>query len=90
MRTLMIVAAGALAALAAACTHPTDSSAASSFGEALRTMQTAQTVPGEVSTAPPEGSGAQGAAAQTRYKAGQTTPLLAPNDSVMNPSSANR
>jgi hypothetical protein len=87
MKTHLIAAAG-LAALAAACTTPVDTAGAPSFGEAVRINTQAQTAPGSTSLEAPEGSGAQGAEAQTRYKTGNTRPLQPASTSSANPSSS--
>lgn len=84
MRIHLIAAAG-LAALAAACTTTPDTAGAPSFGESVRAMHEAQAIPTEASAEAPEGSGAQGALAQTRYKTGNTRPLPAASVSSMNP-----
>jgi hypothetical protein len=84
-----LIAAAAIAALAAACTTPVDTSGAPSFGEAVRINTQAQTVPGSTSLEAPEGSGAQGAEAQTRYKTGTTRPLMPASTSATNPASGN-
>jgi hypothetical protein len=82
--------AGALLLLAAACTTPVDRSSAPSFGEAVRMNVEAQTTPSSPTMEPPEGDGAQGAEAQTRYKTGQTRPLLPASTSAANPTSGSR
>ncbi|MGD9966259.1 MAG: hypothetical protein AB7T59_07045 [Hyphomonadaceae bacterium] len=82
MRTLLAFSA---LALASACTHPVDTAGAPSFGAAVEAMQEAQTAPGVVSAAPPEGSGAQGELAQERYRNGQTRPLMPATTSSANP-----
>lgn len=86
MRTLLLSAAATLALGASACTHPADSAGAPGFGDAVSMMHAAQTIPAEPTTEAPEGSGAQGALAQTRYKTGTTLPLLPASSSTMNPS----
>jgi hypothetical protein len=45
--------------------------------------------PGATDPASPEGSGSQGALAQSRYRTGTTKPLLPSNSSVANPSTTN-
>ncbi len=80
MRTLVTLAALALAL--SACSHPVDTAGADSFGDAVRMMHAAQTAP---EAEAPEGSGAQGALAQQRYKAGQTHPLMPSSTSLANP-----
>lgn len=79
--------AGALILLASACTTPADRSGAPSFGDAVRTNTEAQATTSATTTEPPEGSGAQGAGAQTRYKTGATRMLLPGSTSTANPSS---
>lgn len=84
MRTLLAFAA---LTLLSACAHKTDSSGAPSFGASLQTMQEAQATPDAETEAPPEGSGAQGALAQERYRTGTTRPLLPSTTSAANPGS---
>lgn len=84
MRTHLIAAAG-LAALAAACSTTPDTAGNPSFGESVRAMHDAQALTTETSAEAPEGSGAQGALAQTRYKTGDTRPLPAASVSSLNP-----
>jgi hypothetical protein len=43
-------------------------------------------MPADPTLEPPEGSGAQGAEAQTRYKTGTTRPLLPTSSSIANTS----
>jgi hypothetical protein len=57
------------------------------FGEAHNRMLNAQTENAHATDAAPEGSGAVGAAAQTRYKTGTTYDLLPSSTSSSNPSS---
>lgn len=84
----MIAAACGMAAFAVACTHATDTAGAPSFGQALRTNREAQTNPTTVDPAAPEGSGAQGALGQQRYRTGQTRPLMPASSSTTNSSSS--
>ena len=56
--------------LLAGCERPLDAPLSTSFGQAVASMNV-QIVPGPVSTAPPEGSGATGAAAIGRYETGK-------------------
>jgi hypothetical protein len=74
---------------AVACTHPTDRANVPTFGQAVGSNQERQIVPGEADAAPPEGSGSQGALAQSRYRTGMTKPLLPSSSSIANPSTAN-
>ena len=76
---------GALLLLAAACTTPADRSGNPSFGEAVRMNTAAQTSAATPSMEPPEGGAAQGVDAQTRYKTGQTRPLMPASTSSANP-----
>jgi hypothetical protein len=80
--------AGALLLLASACTTPADRSGAPAFGEAVSTNTAAQTIPSTPSMEPPEGSGAQGEGAITRYHAGQPRELAPSSTSSANPSSS--
>jgi hypothetical protein len=75
MRTLLTLSALGLAFLAAACASSIDTAGAPSFGASVEAMQRAQTIPGDTSEAPPEGSGAAGVLAQSRYQNGRTRPL---------------
>jgi hypothetical protein len=85
MRTLFALAA---LGFAAACTHPVDRANAPAFGAAVEMNRNAQEVSaGAAGQQPPEGSGAVGTLAQTRYKTGQTRPLLPTSSSIANPSS---
>lgn len=81
MRLLVLI--GAAAALAA-CTTPTDTADAPSFGASIAAMREAQTVSQTAQPGAPESSGATGAAAQSRYKNGQTRPLAPSSTSVSN------
>lgn len=80
-----MMAAAGLSAVLAGCTHPAET--APGFGHAVQMMQSRQAVPEAVSTTPPEGGGASGALAQTRYRTGQTKPLLNASTSSTNTSS---
>jgi hypothetical protein len=87
MRILIALGALSLLSFAASCATPTDTAGAPNFGAAVKAMEEAQTETGaEVVTTPPEGSGAVGAAAQLRYKNGETRPLLPASSSTMNSS----
>ena len=81
-----LIAALAAAALAAACTHSTGTAGAPSFGQASGTNADRQMTPGATDATPPEGSGSQGALAQSRYRTGTTKPLLPSSSSIANPS----
>lgn len=70
----------------AACTS-VGSSRAPGLGQSTHQMQQAQSERTEVSSENPEGGGASGALAQTRYKTGHTTPLLPASTSSANPTS---
>jgi hypothetical protein len=83
------LAALVAAAIATACTHAVDASGAPSFGQAAETNLSRQINPGATDPASPEGSGSQGALAQSRYRTGTTKPLLPSNSSVANPSTTN-
>lgn len=83
MRTLFALAA---LAFTAACAHSVDRANAPAFGAAIEGNRDAQVVSTAAPTQEePDGSGAVGALAQTRYKTGQTRPLLPTNASVSNP-----
>lgn len=84
MKTL--IALSALAVLAASCTQSIGTAGVPSFGASLEAMREAQTATGVTSTEAPEGSGAQGAGAQTRYKTGRTHPLRPATTSSVNSS----
>jgi hypothetical protein len=80
-----LIAALAAAALAAACTHAVDTSGVASFGQASGNNADRQVTPAAADTTPPEGSGSQGALAQSRYRTGTTKPLLPSSSSIANP-----
>jgi hypothetical protein len=87
MRTLLALSALGLAALLGACQHSIDTAGVDTFGAAVEMMQRAQTVPGDTSEAPPEGSGAAGVLAQSRYQNGRTRALAPSPTSSASPSS---
>ena len=78
------------AALLAACAHAVDTAGAPSFGQAVEAAKAAQTDADAVDPTPPEGSGAQGALAQARYRNGQTTELAPSATSTTNSSTGPR
>ena len=85
MKTRLILAGAALAALAA-CAHPVDTAGAPNFGAAVERNMAAQAIPTAASTQAPESGGATGALAQQRYKTGNTRPLMSSSTSNANPS----
>jgi hypothetical protein len=87
MRTLLTLSALGLAVLLGACSHSVDTAGAPSFGASVEAMHRAQTVPGETSEAPPEGSGPAGVLAQSRYQNGRTRALAPSPTSSAGPSS---
>ncbi len=84
MRGFLFLTAAAALTLLAACANP--NRPAPGFGDSVAAMHRAQTVPSDVTLEPPEGSGAAGALAQTRYQTGSTKPLLSSATSAANPS----
>ena len=87
MRTILFSSALLLAAAASGCASSVDTAGAPTFGLAVQQMHDAQTDPVAATDQPPEGSGAVGALAQQRYKAGQVRPLAPPSTSTTNNSS---
>jgi len=85
MRTRAIITLAAVAVVAA-CAHPVDSAGARSFGASVEAMHEAQRIADTAQPGAPVGSGAVGALAQTRYKGGQTRPLVPASTSTLNPS----
>ncbi|MGH6950666.1 MAG: hypothetical protein ACREH4_07325 [Vitreimonas sp.] len=75
MKTLLALSALGLVALLGACEHSVDTAGVPSFGASVEAMHNAQTIPGETTEAPPEGSGAAGVLAQSRYQNGRTRAL---------------
>lgn len=86
MRTKLLAVLAA-AALAAACAHSVDTAGVETFGQAVENNGQHQIIPAATDTRAPEGSGAQGALAQSRYRTGTTEPLLPSSSSIANPSS---
>lgn len=82
-----LIAALAAAALAAACTHSTGTAGAPSFGQSTEGNADRQMTPAVTDARPPEGSGSQGALAQSRYRTGTTKPLMPASSSIANPTS---
>jgi hypothetical protein len=85
MKNRVIISLAAVA-IVAACAHPADTAGAPSFGASVEAMHEAQRVSDTAEPGAPDGSGAVGALAQTRYKTGQTRPLVPASTSALNPS----
>lgn len=85
MRKLLILT---IALGVTACEHTTATSGTPGFGQSIAAAQHAQTDAAPPSTEAPQGSGAAGALAQTRYQTGNTRPLLPSSTSSNNPSSS--
>lgn len=85
MKKILLLSAAAF--VVTACSS-VGASHAPSFGRSAERMHQAQSEQSEVSSEAPEGGGASGALAQTRYKTGQTTPLMPSSTSSANPTSS--
>lgn len=85
MRNVLKLAAAAALLLAAGCTHP--GHMAPSFGESVEAMHRAQVIEPEPTQEPPEGGGASGALAQSRYQTGTTKALQSSATSSISTSS---
>ena len=83
MRTLSLVIACSLPLLAGACLHSTDYGLPP-LGEAVSRNTEVQKIHQLVDPRAPEGSGAQGALAQARYKTGQVRELAPSSASTTN------
>lgn len=85
MRTVLTLAAAAALSLVAGCTHP--GQMADGFGDSVAAMHRAQTIEAAPTQEPPEGGGASGALAQSRYQTGTTKPLMSSSTSSTSTSS---
>ncbi len=83
----VLILIGALALTA--CEHTTGTAGAPNFGQSVAAARTAQVDDTAPSTQAPEGDGAAGALAQSRYHTDTTRALLPSSTSSNNPSSGN-